>query len=107
LLVICDKAKIADGKACRGAPDLVVEILSPSNTDAGLLLKFSKYLKAGVREYWIVDPEGKNMAVHILEPADGRNPARYVSTAYSGPESLAVSVFPGLTIDFNSVWSAL
>lgn len=107
LLVICDKAKIADGKACRGAPDLAVEIISPSNTESFLLLKFSRYLRAGIREYWLVDPNGKEVQVNILEPADGRNPARYISMIYSGPEPLEVSVLPGLTIDFNSVWSAL
>jgi Uma2 family endonuclease len=46
-LVIFDKSKIAGGKACRGAPDLVIEIYSPSNTGSLMLLKFQKYLKGG------------------------------------------------------------
>jgi Uma2 family endonuclease len=107
LLVICDKAKIADGKACRGAPDMVIEIISPSNDDAYLLLKFSKYLQAGVREYWLIDPKRKYMQINVLEPADERSPARYISTAYQDGESLRASVLPGLSIDFNAVWSAL
>ncbi|MDR2134319.1 MAG: Uma2 family endonuclease [Treponema sp.] len=107
LLVICDRSKIADGRACRGAPDLVIEILSPSNTDIPLLSKFTKYLKAGVREYWIVDPKEKDIQVHILEPADEKSPERFISTAHNGIETLKVSALPGLNIDFNSVWSVL
>jgi Uma2 family endonuclease len=107
LLVICDKTKIADGKACRGAPDLVIEILSPSNTPELMFLKFNNYLRAGVREYWVIEPEQKGVQVHTLEPADEKSPARYVSTAYSNDESLGVSILPGLTIDLNSIWSAL
>jgi Uma2 family endonuclease len=107
LLVICDKTKIADGKACRGAPDLVIEILSPSNRDIPMLLKFSKYLKAGVREYWLIDPEEKDVVVHILERTDEKSQDHYISTVHSGPEPLAVSILPGLNIDFNSVWSVL
>ncbi|MDR0388879.1 MAG: Uma2 family endonuclease [Spirochaetaceae bacterium] len=107
LLVICDKSKIADGKACRGAPDMVIEILSPSNSEIPLLLKFAKYLKAGVREYWIIDPEVKTIQVHILEKSSKKSPEHYISSVHSGNEVLGVSVLPGLTIDFNSIWSVL
>jgi Uma2 family endonuclease len=107
LVVICDKTKISDGRACRGAPDMVIEIRSPSNTETPLLLKFSRYLNAGVREYWLIEPEEKNVHVHILEPADETLPAHYISTIHSTGEPLNVSILPGLSIDFNSVWSAL
>jgi Uma2 family endonuclease len=104
LLVICDASKLADGKACRGAPDLVIEILSPSNADIPMLLKFTKYLTAGVREYWIVEPEEKYIQVHILEAANEKLPARYISTVHRGNETLAVSIIPGLRIDLNGIW---
>ncbi|MDR1277242.1 MAG: Uma2 family endonuclease [Treponema sp.] len=107
LLIICDRSKIADGKACRGAPDMVIEILSPSNSEIPLLLKFSKYLMAGVREYWIVDPETKYIQVHILEQGDEKSPEHFISSVYGNAETLGVSVLPGLNIDFNSIWSAL
>jgi Uma2 family endonuclease len=107
LLVVCDKTKIAGGKACRGAPDLVIEILSPSNNEIPLLLKFTKYLKAGVREYWIIDPEEKYIQVHILEPGDEKSPEHYISSVYGCTDTLDVSVLPGLNIDFNSIWSVL
>ena len=55
VLVVCDKNKL-DGKCCNGAPDFVVEILSPSTADHDRVNKFQVYVAAGVREYWIVDP---------------------------------------------------
>ncbi|MDR2617978.1 MAG: Uma2 family endonuclease [Treponema sp.] len=107
LLVICDVTKIADGKACRGAPDMVIEILSPSNAEIPLLLKFSKYLKAGVREYWLIDPETKDIHIHILEKGDKEPPEQYISRVYGAAEALNVSILPGLEIDFKSIWDAI
>jgi Uma2 family endonuclease len=107
LLVLCDASKIADGKACRGAPDMVIEILSPSNAELPLLLKFTKYLKAGVREYWLVDPETRNIHVHILEKGDEEPPERYISRVYGAADALDVAILPGLRIDFTSIWDAI
>jgi Uma2 family endonuclease len=100
LLVVCDGSKLADDKSCKGAPDMVIEILSPSNTSPALLLKFNHYLKSGVREYWIIVPETKEIQVHILEKEAGH----YISTVHSSPDALDVSVLPGLRIDFSPVW---
>jgi Uma2 family endonuclease len=107
LLVICDKSKISDGKACRGAPDMVIEIHSPTNTPTMMFVKYQKYLKAGVREYWNVNPETGEIHVHILEQGDEKSPDHYISTLYGRVEAMNVSVLPGLTIDFNRIWSAL
>jgi Uma2 family endonuclease len=107
ILVVCDQSKLEDKRACRGAPDLVIEILSPSNTSNAMLLKFSKYLKAGVREYWIINPEEKEIQVHILEKPAGELPGRYISAVYENAGALDVSVLPGLSIDFTGIWSAL
>jgi len=63
LCVVCDRRKLED--LINGAPDLVVEVLSPSNREYDLGLKLKKYREAGVREYWIVDPEARK-TVHIL-----------------------------------------
>ncbi|MDR2661586.1 MAG: Uma2 family endonuclease [Treponema sp.] len=103
ILVVCDKSKIADNRACRGAPDIVIEIRSPSNTETPLLLKFSKYLKAEVREYWLIDPETRDIQVHILEKGE---PGHYISTICSNIKTLEVSVLPGMTVDFGSIWDA-
>jgi Uma2 family endonuclease len=107
LLAVCDNSKIADDRACRGAPDMVIEILPPSNSKIPLSLKFSKYLKAGVREYWNVNPKTREVHVHILESGDEKVPEHYISTLYGNVEALDVSVLPGLNIDFDSIWSAL
>jgi Uma2 family endonuclease len=105
ILVICDKSKTADNRACRGAPDLVIEIRSPSNTEIPLLLKFTKYLKAEVREYWLIDPETKDIQAHVLEKENGTS--HYISTVYSNIQSLDISILPGLTVDFAGIWNAL
>jgi Uma2 family endonuclease len=107
LLVVCDRSKISDDRACRGAPDMVIEIHSPSNTPTMMFVKYQKYLKAGVREYWNVNPKTGEVHVHILEPGDEKVPEHYISTLYGHVETLGVSVLPGLNIDFNSIWSAL
>ena len=64
IVVICDKA-ILDKKRCNGAPDFVIEILSPSNAKYDRQRKLNIYINAGVRECWIVDPESKNISVYI------------------------------------------
>ena len=96
--IVCDKSKI-DKKGCRGAPDMIVEILSPSSLGYDRVLKFNKYLQAGVREYWIVDPEGKTVSVHILENG------KYVATAYGETDSVPVHVLEGCEIDMGIVFA--
>jgi Uma2 family endonuclease len=66
LCVICDLKKL-DDKGCLGAPDLIVEILSPGNTKKEMDYKFSIYEESGVLEYWLVHPADKNIQVFILE----------------------------------------
>jgi len=67
--VICDKNKI-DKRGCKGAPDLIVEILSPSTRRHDRLVKLGLYQRAGVREYWIVNPDEQTVQVLLLE--DGK-----------------------------------
>ena len=64
--VICDKEKL-DSKGCHGAPDWIIEILSPSTIKNDTMLKLKLYKNAGVREYWIIDPEEKRVAVYNFE----------------------------------------
>jgi Uma2 family endonuclease len=100
LLVVCDKTML-DKRGCNGAPDLIIEILSPSNDHSGMFKKFQKYLQAGVREYWIVDPDSRMIQVNILDKGC------YVSNVYDGNAVVPVSVLPGLGIDLNALWSVL
>lgn len=64
--VICDKSKI-DDQGCNGAPDWVIEVTSPSNPQYDYGIKLFKYRTAGVREYWIVNPQKKSVMVYDLE----------------------------------------
>ena len=66
LCVVCDLEKI-DSKGCVGAPDLVVEILSPGNSKKEMKSKFALYQEEGVREYWIVDPDRELVFVYVAE----------------------------------------
>lgn len=64
--VICDKSKLTD-KGCNGAPDWIIEIVSPSSRRMDYYTKLFKYRTAGVREYWIVGPEKERVTVYNFE----------------------------------------
>jgi Uma2 family endonuclease len=97
LLVVCDKDKLGKGSV-NGPPDLVIEIMSPSNSRRELFLKFQYYLEAGVREYWVIDPEEKKVQVHVYENG------RYLSTVYREKARISVNILPGLEIALESLW---
>ena len=98
VFVVCDPAKL-DGKRCNGAPDFVVEVLSPSSASRDTLLKYNKYMQAGVREYWTVDPVDKYVRVSVLK--DGK----FETIDYINPETLPVKALEGCTIDIRRVFS--
>lgn len=64
--VICDSSKLTD-RGCTGAPDLIIEIVSPSSRKMDYSTKNALYADAGVREYWIVDPEKERTTVYCYE----------------------------------------
>ena len=99
LFVVCDLTKL-DGKRCNGAPDFVIEILSLSSVKRDMLIKFNVYIRAGVREYWIVDLEEKIVRVCLLK--DGK----YETTDYIQPDSINVSVLDGCEIDMSRVFDS-
>ncbi|ATA73745.1 restriction endonuclease [Capnocytophaga sp. H4358] len=66
LCVICDENKL-DERGCIGAPDLIIEILSPGNSKKEMKNKFELYQESGVEEYWIVNPTDENILVNVLE----------------------------------------
>ena len=98
LSVICDSKKLGK-EACRGAPDLIVEIVTSSNSAIEMQRKFYLYHEAGVREYWIVDSENKTVDVHLLggETIIGRS--------YKEKDTVQVSVLEGLTIELKPVFA--
>lgn len=66
LCVVCDPTKL-DEKGCLGAPDLVVEILSPGNSKNEMKHKYTLYQEQGVKEYWIVNPHEQHILIYVLE----------------------------------------
>ena len=98
ITVVCDPSKLND-RGCEGAPDLVVEILSPSTSRYDMCTKFREYLRAGVKEYWIVDPQTDILTVHILK--DGS----YVTDVYSNTDAAPVKVLPGFEVDLAAVFA--
>ncbi|MCX7048218.1 MAG: Uma2 family endonuclease [Candidatus Sumerlaeota bacterium] len=99
IVVVSDRKKL-DEKGCRGGPDLVIEILSPSTASHDQVRKTSLYEKHGVREYWIVDPDQQCITVRVLSE-DGRFDKPQV---YNGSGTLVVAVLPELIIDLDSVF---
>jgi Uma2 family endonuclease len=99
LCVICDLAKITK-RGCNGAPDLVIEILSPGNSSKEMREKFGIYEQAGVREYWIIDPDRRMVLRHVWEAGKFRAVLPYLT----GEEVLSSAVFEGLSIDLNEVF---
>ena len=91
ITVVCDRDKL-DDKGCHGAPDFVAEILSPSSRSRDCLLKLIRYREAGVREYWIVDPERETVTVYDF--------AENKVGSYTFGDKVRVNLFPGLEIDF-------
>ena len=95
LLVIC-KEYDPDAIRYEGAPDLTVEILSPSSRSKDMILKLYKYKNAGVREYWVVDPKNQVVIVHRLEDDD------YKPEIYGFDATIPIGISGGkCSIDFS------
>ncbi|MCR5789683.1 MAG: Uma2 family endonuclease [Lachnospiraceae bacterium] len=91
LTVVCDLSKL-DEKGCHGAPDWVVEVLSPGTSSKDMGIKLFKYREAGVREYWILDPEKKIVIVENYEGPEGN------ASLYSFDNEIPSGIFPDLLI---------
>ena len=98
LLVVCDESKI-DIRGIKGAPDLIIEILSPFNITHDTARKFRQYQKAGVKEYWIVDPIRRTVEVYIL-----KNGKYGVGSVYRDDDIIPVHVLPGCEINLSEVF---
>jgi Uma2 family endonuclease len=100
LCVICDETKL-DSRGCCGAPDLVVEILSPGNSKKEVRLKHELYEEAGVREYWIVYPEEESVAVFLLNEQGQYNGA----IIYASGETIMSKAVPGFSINLSEIFT--
>ena len=103
ILVVCDQSKFdPDGRGVVGAPDLIIEILSPSTARHDLVTKFRLYQREGVREYWTVDPDRKTVAAHVLVND------WYVTRSYDDQDSsVPVQTLEGCTINLTDVFAGL
>ncbi len=91
LTVICDTSKL-DEKGCHGAPDWVVEVLSPGSSRKDMGIKLFKYRTSGVREYWILDPDKELVIVYNFEGPEE------LGTLYSFNDNIPSVIFPDLSI---------
>jgi len=96
--VICDREK-RGSEGCRGAPDLVVEILSPSNSIEEMGRKFRLYREAGVKEYWVVSPKDKTLDTYRF---DG---TIIHFRTYTAADKADVGIFPGFAVDLGLVFA--
>ena len=93
LSIICDRSKLTD-RGCTGAPDWIIEIISPSTSSHDYVLKLNLYADAGVREYWIVDPLKESIFVYYLEQE------HFKAEAYTFRDRIKVNIYEDLFIDF-------
>ena len=100
IFVVCDKAKLYNGK-CYGSPDMIVEILSPSSRKKDLVTKLLLYQKAGVREYWIASHKSKTVIAYILQDNGEYNDG----TEYIMGEKIPVYIFDGYLINMDEVFN--
>lgn len=99
LCVICDKSKLSDPRGCLGAPDIVVEILSPSNGKKELKYKYEVYEESGVKEYWVVFPVERTMLIYTL--VEGK----FVSSRpMVEGDIITSSVLPGFSMDLKEMF---
>ncbi len=99
IMIVCDKDKL-DEQRCNGAPDFIIEIVSPSNPSDDYIKKAFYYKNYGVREYWIVDPKRKTVTVHYFEKNE-------VSIQLSFESAVKVNICDDLYINFADICKRL
>lgn len=102
IVIVCDKTKLRK-TGYFGVPAIIIEISSPSTTRRDRVLKFNKYEKAGVKEYWIVEPEGKYISVFTLQ----ENKRYGRPEAYTDEDTVPVSIFPDFVVDLKPVFQGI
>lgn len=98
LCIICDLSKI-DGRGVLGPPDLIIEILSPSNSRKDTKIKFDLYEENGVKEYWIADPRKRNIRLYTLHHRKYTGPVTFAEN-----DEIRSVLFPELTFSLKEVF---
>ncbi len=93
--VVCDRDKLSE-RGCEGAPDFVVEVVSPSNPEMDYISKLNLYCVAGVREYWICDPRRTRVLAYRFGNAA-------VMDTYAFSETVPAEIFPGFEVNFADI----
>ena len=101
--VICDLSKL-DQQGCKGAPDWIIEILSPATSQKDLVDKFEVYEHAGVQEYWIVHPYEQTVLIYHLNNEGKYQPQRV--NPYVKNERVSVGIFNDFEIDLAEIFTA-
>ena len=99
ITVVCDEGKL-DYRGVKGAPDFIIEIVSPSSTFLDYVKKLNLYGEYGVREYWIVDPKDENVLVYKVSE-DGKYGKPQI---YNNTDEIKVSIFQDLVIDLKKIF---
>lgn len=99
ICVICDLSKL-DERGCLGAPDIVVEILSPGNNKKELRNKYEVYEETGVKEYWIVSPQDKTFLKYTLSGEGKFTASRLMTTG----DEVSTPILPGFVMDLEEVF---
>ncbi len=98
--VICDNSKLTD-RGCTGAPDWIIEIISPGTASHDYIRKLNLYADAGVREYWIVDPLEQAVFVYYLEED------KFRTVAHTFRDKIKVNIYDDLYINFPDIANLL
>lgn len=101
ICVICDLSKL-DELGCIGAPDLIIEILSPGNNKKDLIYKYDVYEEAGVKEYWIIHPSEQTLLAYTL--IEGKYSPSRLLTSSNFIESQSL---PGFILDLEYIFNDL
>ena len=95
IMIVCDKNKL-DGKRCNGAPDFIIEIVSPGSLSDDYVKKLYYYKNYGVREYWIVDPSRRTVTVNYFE-------GNCITVQYPFDATIKVNIYNDFYIDFKEI----
>lgn len=99
IMIVCDKNKLSENR-CNGAPDFIIEIVSPSNASDDYIRKLYYYKTYGVREYWIVDPKRKTVMVNYFE-------RDLLNVPYTFESIIKVNIYDDLYINFSEITAPL
>lgn len=100
IVVVCDPNKL-DERGCKGSPDLIVEIVSPSSIRLDLKTKLRLYEKYKIKEYWVVYPLDKVVMVYIFDDLNGKYTDLEI---YTASDQVRISIFEDLEINLTSVF---